>query len=69
MARTKTNTQNDTETRRTPWRIRHLEKNYFVLCFFLFLFFIYNILNDFSKKCPVTALVRSMTFIVSLNQF
>ena len=32
MARTKTNTQNDTETRTPPWRIRHLEKNYiFVL--------------------------------------
>ena len=28
MARTKTNTQNDTKTRTTPWRNTHLEKNY-----------------------------------------
>jgi len=31
--------------------------------------FIYNFLNDFSKKCWVTALVLSMTFIGGLNQF
>jgi len=70
MARTKTNTQNNTKTRRTPWRNIHLEKNYF-LCFsdfsfFFFFFFIYNFLNDFSKKCWVTALERSMTFIGDL---
>jgi len=27
MARTETNTQNDTKTRTTSWRNRHLEKN------------------------------------------
>jgi len=32
MARTKTNTQNDTKTRTTSWPNRHLEKLYF-LCF------------------------------------
>jgi len=29
MARTKTNTQNDTKTRTTSWRNSHLEKLYF----------------------------------------
>jgi len=29
MARTKTNTQNNTKPRRTPRRNRHLDKNYF----------------------------------------
>ena len=32
MARTKTNTQNDTKTRRPQWRNIHLEKTLF-LCF------------------------------------
>jgi len=40
----------------------------FRIFFFLF-FFIDNFLNEFSKKCWVTALVRSMTFIGGLNQF
>jgi len=60
MARTKTNTQNDTKTCTTSWRNRYLEKTIF-LCVsdfssFIF-FFIYNFLNEFSKKCWVTALV------------
>jgi len=38
MASTKTNTQNDTKTRTTLWRIRRLEKLFFV--FFGFVFFI-----------------------------
>jgi len=33
------------------------------------LFIIYNFLNDLSKKCLVTTLVRSMTFIGGLNLF
>ena len=37
--------------------------------YFFYIIFIHNFLNDFSKKCWVTALVRSMTFIVGLNQF
>jgi len=38
--------------------------------FFCFCFlFIDNFLKEFSKKCWVTALVRSMTFIGGLNQF
>jgi len=37
--------------------------------FFFFSFFIDNFLNEFSKKCWVTTLVRSMTFIGSLNRF
>ena len=71
MARTKTNTQNDTKTRTTSWRYGHLEKKlYFcVFGFFFDFFFIYYFLNEFSKKCWVTALVRSMTFIGGLNQF
>ena len=32
MARTKTNTQNDTKTRTTSWRNRHLKKNTIFLC-------------------------------------
>jgi len=60
MAGTKTNTQNDTKTCTTSWRNRYLEKTIF-LCVsdfssFIF-FFIYNFLNEFSKKCWVTALV------------
>jgi len=68
IARAKTNTQNDTKTRTTSRRNRHLEKKHTIFCvfrvfsFFLF-FFIHNFLNEFSKKCWVTALVRSMTFI------
>jgi len=72
MACTKTNTQSDTKTCSTPWHNRHLEKNIF-LCFSDFslfiLFLIYNFLDEFSNKCRVTALVWSMTFIGSLNQF
>ena len=35
---------------------------------FVFFGFLYNFLNEFSKKCWVTALIRSMTFIGSFNQ-
>ena len=45
------------------------KKTTILLCFPVFFCFIYNILNDFSKKCCVTALVRSMAFIGGLNQF
>jgi len=46
-----------------------IQKKYF-LCFSDFYFsFIYEFLNNFSKKCWVTALVQSMTFIGCLNQF
>jgi len=72
MAREKTNTQNDTKTRTTTYHNRHLEKLYFcdfrIFIFFIF-FFIYNFLNEFSKKYWVTALVRLMTFVGILNQF
>ena len=33
MARTKTNTQNDTKARTTSWRIRHLEKKLYFCVF------------------------------------
>jgi len=50
-------THNNTKTRRTPWRNRHLEeKNIFVFR----ILYIYNFFNDFYKKCFITALVRSM---------
>jgi len=40
MARKKTNTENDTQTRTTSWRNRHVEKLY--LCVFrIFLFFLF----------------------------
>jgi len=72
IACTKTDTQNDTDTHRSPWRNRDLETTIF-LCFsdfsFYIFFVIYNFLNEFSKKCWVTALVRSMTFVGILNQF
>jgi len=41
MARTTSNTQNDTKTRRTPWRNRHPEKAVFLLFFFCFFFFFF----------------------------
>jgi len=49
-----------------------IKTNYiFVLFWFLFFYFLFidNFLNELSKKCWATALVRSMTFIGSLNQF
>ena len=39
MARTKTNTPNDTKTRRVPWHNIHLEKKLFFCVFRIFLFF------------------------------
>jgi len=44
-------------------------KNIFYRTLFFVLFFIYSFFNDFSKKCLVTALIRSMTCIGGLNQF
>jgi len=75
MARTKTNTQNDTKHLQHHDAIDIKKKTIFFVFFgfvffiFFFFFLIYNFLNEFSKKCEVTALVRSMTFIGSLNQF
>ena len=60
MARTKTNTRNDTKTLTTSWRNRHWDKLYVCVFFgFLFFYFLFidNFLNEFSKKCWVTALV------------
>jgi len=42
-----------------------LKEILFIIIIFLF---IYSLINDLSKQCWVTALVRSMTFIGSLNQ-
>jgi len=39
MVRTKTNTQNDTKTRRTARRNRHLEKTIFCVLFDFLIFF------------------------------
>ena len=69
MARTKTNSQNDTKTRTTSWHNRYLKKLYFYVFQIFFYFFIYNFLNELSKKRWVTALVQSLTFIGGLNQF
>jgi len=55
-------------THRTPKPNRHSEKAFFFGFLFFILFFNYNFVNDFSKKCLVT-LVRSMNFIEGLNQF
>ena len=70
MAHTKTNTQNDTK------HLHHdatdIQKNYIFVfsCFYFFYFlFIDNFLHEFSNKCWVTALTRSMTLIGSFNQF
>jgi len=55
---------------KTPRRNRHSEKTLFLCvtdCFTCFI--IYDFLNYFSKKCYVTALVRSMTFVGVLNSF
>jgi len=58
--------------RTTQKHVEHYDvtdrKNYVFVFFgllFFILFFIYNFLNEFSKKCWVTALVRSITFIGS----
>jgi len=71
MVRTKTNTRNGTKSLTTSWRNWHLDNYIFVFFGFFFFSFLFidNFLNEFSKKCWVTALVRSMTFIGSLNQF
>jgi len=68
MPRIKINTQNDTKTRRTPHDTTDIKKTIFGVVFFIFLFYfiyIHNFLNEFFKKCWITALVRSMTFIGS----
>jgi len=67
MARTKTNSRNDTNTLTTSWGNRHLDKLYFCVFRIFIFFFIDYFLNEFSKKYWVTALVRSMTFIGSLK--
>jgi len=58
------------KTRSKQGRNRHKEKT--IICvfrFFCFLFSIFNYLKDFSRKCWITALVRSMKIIGGLNQF
>jgi len=69
MARTKTNTQNNTQKNVERQDATYNQHNTMFCVFRIFLSFIYNFLNDFSKKCWVTALVRSMNFIGGLNQF
>jgi len=70
MVRTKTHrTKQNTDYTKTQQTLRN---NYFcVFRIFLlfFLFSIFNYLKDFSKKCWITALVRSMKNIGGLNQF
>ena len=66
MVRTKTHrTSEYTKTQQT------LRNNYFVFFGFFWgvLFSIFNYLKDFSKKCWITALVRSMKNIGGLKQF
>jgi len=46
-----------------------IQNKLFFSDFIIFVYFIYDFLNDISKKCRITALVRSMTFIGGLNQF
>jgi len=48
MARTKTNTQNDTKTVKHDATVieKTIEKTFFFISFL-----IYNVLNEFSKKC------------------
>ena len=56
MARKNIYTQNNTKTRRTQRRNRHLKNYLFVFFGFLFYFFsIYIFFNDFPKTCWVTA--------------
>jgi len=58
------------KTRSKQGRNRHKEITIFcVFRFFCFLFSIFNYLKDFSRKCWITALVRSMKIIGGLNQF
>ena len=51
---------------------RNRQKEITIFCvfrFFCFLFSIFNYFKDFSRKCWITALVRSMKIIGGLNQF
>jgi len=62
MARTK-HTEHH-KTRGKQGRNRHKEITIFcVFRFYCFLFSIFNYLKDFSRKCLITALVRSMKII------
>ena len=68
MARTKTH--RTSQTRSKQGRNRHKEITIFcVFRFFCFLFSIFNYWKDFSRKCWITALVRSMKIVGRLNQF
>jgi len=68
MARTKTHRTSQNTVKQG--RNRHKEITIFcVFRFFCFLFSIFNYLKDFSRKCWITALVRSMKIIGGLNQF
>ena len=58
------------KTRSKQGRNRHKEITIFcVFRFFCFLFSIFNYLKDFSRKCWITAIIRSMKIIGGLNQF
>jgi len=68
MARTKHTEHHKTRSKQR--RNRHREITIFcVFRFFWFLLSIFNYLKDFSRKCWITALVRSMKNIGGLNQF
>jgi len=72
MARTKTDAQNNTETRGTPRRSRHSEKKLFLyfVCVCLcriFYFFIYNEFKRFLQEMLSSRLGTSMTCIGGLN--
>jgi len=64
MARTKTNTQNDTKTRTTSWRNRHLENNYI----FVFLNFILYINTSLPcKKCIMISNNKNNNIMLLIN--
>ena len=62
-------TEQHKNTKNTKTQQTFRKKLCFVFFGFSTFFFIDNFLNELSKKCWVTALVWSMTFIVDLNQF
>jgi len=66
MAHTKTNTQNNTKTRKTTRHTRHLEKKY-ILCFSDCILF-YIFLNDIATKRTIH-MCRTVIKVYKHNNF
>jgi len=69
MARTKTDTQNNTNTLRTPTPNKHSENT--IICVFRigfsFVIFIYNFLNVFPRQDKYVNMLFKMIILISLE--